>query len=278
MGLHFQAPKEWEIAGHSFRADTGRLMLVDRYRQRMQISWTRCPRKPDAKQIFDDFEARDRKDHPDCTIDRSFSLNRWAGFRRGIKGSLLTRAGLYDSANGRWIDVAIPWTEGFDEETEQTLLGKLKTSNMHDERQRWRAFNVDVESPPQWYLSAGEIKPADVSLTFEKDHARVTIHKLGLADMWFNGDTLGFLRKQAEKNRGAYAETEDGRHPGGVFNGRERMFHPGWLWGKRLIVHGHAWLCPPSNALFHISVTSFPGQAVTGEEFTVRCCDAVGKG
>jgi hypothetical protein len=273
LGMHLSVPADWEIAGHSVLAKNGKLMLVDRYVHRMQISWIRCTRKPDIRRLFDDFESRDRKEHPQCTIDRGFSMNRWAGYRRMTDSAVLTRAGLFDAANARWIDVAIPWHGVLNEELEHALLSAFRVSDLNALSQRWRAFNVDVESPPCWVLGAAEIRPGDVQLTFNKKNVAFSVHKVGMAGTWFSGDIIGFLRTQAGPLRGAYSEQGRGPHAGGIFDGRERRFHPGWLWGKRLVCHAHAWHCAASNAVYHLSTIRCSRQAGLHEDFRVRCCD-----
>lgn len=60
MGLAFEAPADFAAVRHDLRREAGRLVLVDRRRQRLQLTWSTLPdgKKPDPEALARDWRAR----------------------------------------------------------------------------------------------------------------------------------------------------------------------------------------------------------------------------
>ena len=57
LGLSFEVPKEWEIVRHSTSTERGRLVLVDRRRQRLEVCWSECKKEPDLERLVEEFRG-----------------------------------------------------------------------------------------------------------------------------------------------------------------------------------------------------------------------------
>ncbi len=275
LGMRFCVPPDWEIVRHSPSGKSGSLVFVDRRRQRMQLSWTECPSRPDTVRIFEDFRARDRAEVPDCTLGEIFKRKQWKGYRRGSDGNVLTRCGLYDRKNCRWVDLVLLWGSQPDEKLEAQILDSFCTHCPVLRPMRWQAFRLDMESPPLWELETAEVKPGRVSMAFRHKTARASVTRLGAPDAWFDGHVENFLRRQVGDVEGRFGiRTKEG-HEACTFVGKERHFHLRWLVGRRHVRSDVAWHCPQCHAVFQV-MTMAPGKVtVKPEDFTVNCC---GKG
>ncbi len=212
MGMRFRTPSDWEIVSHSTRLARGRLVLIDRRRQRLQLSWAHCDSRPDLKRAISDYRDRDRQDDPDCTFANLAGQAGWRGFARSGESDDLTRAGRYLHKRNLWVEMTIAWPAGRDANVERRVLDSFKTvaapsptvieaddveamSPTH-----WRVFGLDIVAPAGWALTAATVKPADVAIEFAAawdPYRTATVRRLGMIDSWFKGDARGFLQKQA---------------------------------------------------------------------------------
>lgn len=206
MGFRLETPGEWEILRHAIRREQGRLVFVDRRRQRLQLSWARMNR-PDVSQVMTDYRNRDREENPDVRFEPIHSLNGWTGFHR--KG--LTRLALYEPARRLMIEMTIEWpgerdasietglTETFEALDEPPPIEPPDTEDeIAFEPSRWRAFGLDVTAPAGWSLTRTDIRPADTTLFFDDlNHSsrRAQVRRAGMIDAWFDGSLERFVRR-----------------------------------------------------------------------------------
>jgi hypothetical protein len=274
LGLHAEVPDDWEIVKHSTKFGRGTLVFVDRRRQRMQLSWAACATPPDAERIFDDFRARDRQEHPGCDVGDSFRLLRWTGYRRNTGGRALTRAGCYDRQYRRWIDVALPWPHGYEANVERAVLESFRTVKSDGGDLMLDAFDLAVTVPAGWRLAGAAVAPTRVTFTLTRGETAVMVRRIAMPEAWFDGQADQFLRRQAAPIGGSCALTRVAGHEAATFEGRERVVHPRWLWGKRKERRDLAWECPGDHAVYHVVVTRYPRDSVEPADFAVRCCRA----
>ncbi len=275
LGMSMWIPDEWEIVRHSVREERGQLSFVDRRKQRLQVAWSACSRRPDTKWVFDDFRARDKHRTPDCEIDENFQFEKWTGYHRTAEGQTLTRAGMYDHKFKRWIDVAIPWNDSLDEDFEKELLHNFRTVGPDKGRNRIDAFDIHLDTPESWVLSKAEVGPAETVFTFDSGRGEVKVRRRAMPEAWFDGHLEHLLqRSTAGKWRGSYSFRSSRLHETCAFEGREKQFSPRWFVQRRTLREDRAWLCPESNAIFQVT-SQFPRkEPLSPEEVNVHCCKA----
>jgi hypothetical protein len=278
LGIGFWVPPDWEIVRHSPNRRAGSLVFVDRRKQRMQLSWTDCPREPDAEQVFRDLRSRDLEQVPDCALGERFTRGRWLCYRRAGEGKVLTRAGFYDKKRRRWLDLVLPWPDGHDEVLEKAILDSFRPGRPSAKGMRWRAFNLDVQAPKGWELTTAEVKPARVSMDFENRGARATVTRIGVPEAWFDGHLENFLRRRVGETKGSFSIGMRGSHEACAFAGKERQFRPRWLVGKRYVRREVAWHCPKTHAVFAVMTAAPRKVHIAPEAFAVKCCQAVRNG
>lgn len=252
LDLSLTVPADWEIVRHCCRASAGRLVWVDRYEQRLLLSWAACPQPPDAVRLFADYQARDA-----VTEAATLGVNGWHGYRT----KNLTRAGCHDPHHGRWIEMTIT-APG-----QETALLESFAIAPPGERRVWRAFGVHLELPAAWTVTAADIQPGATTLTFQQGRHEMRLRRLGMVESWFDGDVEKFLRRQIA---GEYRAASHPVHPAGQMASREtgRRWEQ-WL-GRLRARHDMAWHCPVSQAVFHLTTL---GCALL-EEIAVHCCEA----
>jgi hypothetical protein len=271
FGLRFVVPAEWEIVKHSVNEKTGYLMLVDRHRQRLQVSWTACETQPDVGRIFDDFRSRDKSRDPMAEFSEQFKSNKWTGYCCSVKGASFTRVGMYDKKCGRWIDLALPWPAGRDEDEENGVLDSFHSSDITKGTVRWRAFGLDCEVASAFRLTQADVKPARARLLFEKGKTQAAFTRVGMSETWFDGHLENFLRREVGDMKGEYAFRPSGKHEACVFTGQEKRFHFRWLAGNRHVRRDLAWHCPSQHAVFDVMTKGSPKNGAVPDDFVVHC-------
>ena len=270
LGMRLVVPAGWEILRHSVRSQKGRLVLMDRRRQRLQLSWVRMPTAPALDRAMADYRSRDLEEKADRTFSPLPSVGRWRGFRRHDERAVLTRAGQYDARLERWVEMAVEWPEGLDAELEERILRGFGVEGEADGR-RWRAFGLNVRTPPRWVLETADAKPADVTFTFREGRRAASIRRIGATEVWYEGNLEGFLRKEAAGMKVKVSAPKHNRHPACLGESRQTRSRLGeWLGLGRLQLD-LVWLCPVAHAMFHVT-THARGAAVLPKQFVVRCC------
>jgi len=272
LGMQIHVPADWEIVRHSVNQHAGSLIMVDRRRQRMQLSWTECASPPDEKRIFEDFRSRDLKENPGCKLEDVFQCGPFTCYRRITGPFVVTRAGMYDRRWRRWVDVAIPWPEGREEALEGRILESFRTAQRDAKTMRWRAFRLDFLLPSQWRLCAADVRPGRVTMSFEHDGITAAVTRVGAVDGWFDGHLDHYLKKQVDNAVGTYTISKRGQHEACVFTGKERRFHPRWLMGRRRVRSDIAWHCPDSKALYQVMIMGRAGADMLVDMVQVNCC------
>jgi hypothetical protein len=197
LGMRLSVPDDWEVVRHGIHARKGRLVFVDRRRQRLVLSWVTTDRPPEVARLLEDYRNRDLEEDSDRRFTDLPPTAGWRGIRRkGAEG--LTRATRYEALDQRWIEMTIPWPQQYDRDLERKLLEGFSMVRGEQAR-RWRAFRVDVRTPPGWELTGTTVKPADVMLQFRHGRADSMVRRRGLAEGWYDGDLGRYLHQEIQQ-------------------------------------------------------------------------------
>ncbi len=272
LDMRMEVPEDWEIVRHSVRRRQGRLVLVDRRQQRMQVSWVDVAKRPDLERVISDYKARDKAEDAKTTFRGISCQGNWRGFRRIRGETALTRVGWHHEKSGRWIELSIFWPTGVEEALETGILKGFEPSGSEEKTTRVQAFGIALETDQGWTLSEAEVKPAAVKLTLRRGAEEATVRRLGMVESWFKGDLEGFLKHEMG------GEETDLRKV--IWNGHEAHRGEGRLkgsWmsgvlglrGKRSDL---AWVCPQVHSLFQVTIAGRGSERTAPEAMNVRCC------
>ena len=205
MGMRMLTPADWEILRHGLGREKGRLVFVDRRRQRLQVSWARMDR-PDLSRAMSDYQHLDRQQEEIRHFHAIGDLHDWTGFhRRG-----LTRLARWDADRRLTIEMAIAWPGQRDAAVESAIAEEFSIGLPPPPRElakdekppahpsRWRAFGLDATAPAGWTLSGADVRPADTTFRFHDLHdptRRVHVRRVGMVAAWFDGSLEAFVRK-----------------------------------------------------------------------------------
>ncbi len=271
MGLRFEVPRHWEVLQHGSDPTRGRLILVDRRRQRMQLSWAKLDSRPDLEQAMADHRSRDMTEDADVELSEMLRPHGWIGYTRFSEQGALTRLTRYEQELAYWVDLVISHPGRHDPALDEGLAGGFDAPGP-DEPVHWRAFGLDVRTSPEWKLSGTTINAGDATLRFaEKDGlSEVAVRRLGMIDAWFLGDVQQWLRHHI----GVMVEAEFttvrmGNESAVKATSRE----PGTRWrrmlGKLRVRRDAAWACDTSKSLVCVTTWSPDAEPVEPHEFEV---------
>lgn len=277
LGMRLRVPRRWEIVRHSVRPERGRLTLVDRRHQRLQLSWAALERPPDFRRTFSDYRAREQeKDERRRFVDLPARAG-WRGFRRTGPGEALSRAGRYLKELGRWVEIVLVWPDGVEPSLERRVLESFEAEVLNGKPIRWRAFGLDVKTPAGWTLVDATVKPADSQLAFREGRRSGDVRRLGAADAWFDGNLSQWIQKEAGSEQTSLSPAHVRGHDACLAEGfDERGLLPRLRWGRdrRLDL---VWHCPNRQALFQVTTRGPAKSLVRPDAFVVRCCDSGGE-
>ncbi len=273
MGMRWRVPRDWEVLHHSTDPVRGRLILVDRRRQRMQLSWARLDSRPDIEQAIADHRSRDMTEDPEVEMTDLLRPHGWLGYTRFAEKGALSRFTRYEPALEYWIDLIVSHPARHDPNLDEALAAGFEARTPGPDRpQHWRAFGLDVQTPPEWKLSSTAVNAGDVTLRFaEKDGpSEVVVRRLGMIDAWFLGDVQQWLRHHI----GVMVEAEfttvrRGNESAVKATSRE----PGTRWrrilGKLRIRRDMAWVCDTAKSLICVTTWSPDAEPVGPHEFEI---------
>jgi hypothetical protein len=282
-GMRFPTPDRWEVCRHSVSCRNGSLVLADRRRQRLELTWRDCPREPDLAHGCRDLRDRFRAEDGEDRCRPLPAVRGWTGFvRRTHADSGVAYAMRWDPASGRIFQANVVLRDDdpipHDRMTESILAG-FRDSGFVDRSVRWKAFGIDCRPPSGWTLASTRVIPMDVTFRFRRDaeggHApdagEAAVQRLGMADTWFNGDARAYLRCAAAGSRFTFVETSLGGHRA-VAAAAPHKTRP-WqrITGHRRERRELLWQCERVNSVFRITAVGSAKRDVTPEDFSARC-------
>ncbi len=272
LGMRLTVPAEWDIVRHAVSPQNGSLSLVDRRRQRLQLSWRELQRSPDVSRMIQDYKSRDAEQRPNAKVRELPEVNGWRALRRTNDENSLTRALRYEPECKRLIELALPWPLGVEEEIEELVLETFEVDvPAGDAPTDWRAFGLDVSAPVGWRLKSVKAQAGQTKLTFESEGKQAVLRRLSAAELWYNGQPDAWLEKDLSaapdriemfRHRGHQACLGQSLEPTTRFEkilGRARQ--------RRDLV----WHCPVDHALYQITTLSPEKDPVEPAAFTIRC-------
>lgn len=207
MGLHLSVPAHWELRRHGLLPDTGALVWVDRYAQRLELRWQRLAKEPDLTRMLQfRREELKREDDKRTLSELPSGLRPWQGVLYGMEPRLC-HALHYDTRHQVLLQLTFSLT-GSREEINQQLREILSTVEVAEPPKaatHWRAFGLDVRVPAAWTLDQAKVLPMDARLTFSCPARRrwtrlkpqVEVRRLGMVREWFDGDLSAFARSRS---------------------------------------------------------------------------------
>jgi hypothetical protein len=284
MGLRLKVPDDWQVVRHGLSPELGSLVLVDRRRQRLTVSWTQCQSRPDLEQLLRDYRERVLADAQSAELGVLRLAQHWRILKQTQPGAaqMITRGVCFDSKTSRLVEALI--VTYADEPDEQGLVARLLAEiaivARGDENTRWRIFDIDIDTPPDFRLTKTNVKPADVTLTFRRVDAdgskptrqEASVRRLGMARAWHTGSLEQLILRHAPKARFSSFERVEQR-------GHQALLAAGTEPGPRLkralsLLRGQqvlAWHCRPENAIYELGTLSPQGRPLSPADFTVRC-------
>jgi hypothetical protein len=278
LALGFRVPADWEIVRHGIGFERGSLVFVDRVRQRLSVSWTACPRVPNLERLLSDFENQ-----PLTVGETLLTQNDHFGFRvlecKKSSGEHVTHALRFDPASNRLIELELP---GLAAREGQTLAHALLAEFSFSERDRdhsVRAFGVHAVLPAGFGLRGSRVKPADVTLEFEKpaasgerSPASLKIRRSGMARAWFDGDAARAIRVRNPALRfGDFDRLTVGSHVATAARGFARGALVKRALGMAAPYDVLFWECPEQNAVFETELR-VSRRGVGADAPRVWCC------
>lgn len=292
MGIRLRVPDDWQVVRHGLAPEAGTLTLVDRRRQRLELTWLTCKNRPDLGRLIRDYQEQARVESgtegasAESTELRSFGRG-WRGFFQPLSTSgeqgarTLCRAVRFDERTSRLIElsISIDRSTAHDGHLLAQLFQSVHVLAAGGDCRRWQAFDLDVTTPPRCRLVKTRVNPADVQLSFcttdsapGKPTAReACLRRLGMARAWYSGNLRALVERHADgavftqwreqSHQGCPALLAEGTEAGPRYR---RLF--GKLRQRRVLV----WHCPAENAIYQLTTTSPPGAPLLPQDFEVR--------
>lgn len=305
MGIELRVPPAWDILRHSVDPLKGSVSLADRRRQRLQVTWTQCRKRPDMGRMLREYEKREGKRDDEAVFDAVKAVGGWRGVhRRFTDTGVLTRVMRYDERYERLIELALTWHEDAGEDDlAAAVMAGCRFAEPATGARRWRAFGLDftlpelehVEGrrrsgePPMLLPLTVKVEPGDTLFRFAGEvHRRggkqggreagggtveVWLRRLGMAEVWYDGDPTALLRSREPKLNFGFDEFSEGG--GGGRNGVEAVsLEPGprvKRWAGRLRRRrDRVWLDEATDAVLWVTTLSPPrGTQVKPREVAV---------
>jgi hypothetical protein len=284
LGLKFCVRAEWQIVEHGVAPEGGRLVFVDRRRERLDLFWRACSCEPDIERTLEDQRAKELLAHPGTRFEPLSTVGGWKGFRRHTSsGKVVTRAGRYDAADKRWLEAVVIHPPGSPDPVELDLdvLESVTVQEPAESSTRWKAFDIDVTTPTGFRLLRAQARPADITFEFrafdlqtgESCPGWAIVHRMGMADAWYSGDAEQILvRDNPRVDFSRFLPDVAGPHAAIAAEGRAPGTPLGRLLGRSACRRAIAWHCEPTNAVYCVATTSRAKTPVMPRDFTVTCC------
>ncbi len=280
MGLRLSVPPDWQVVRHGIDPEKGRLVLVDRRRQRLQLVWTRLDAAPDLEHMLDDHRARELEHDASAEFSPMPDTPGWVGLRRELDaGGAMVRAARYDAPTRRLLEAVLTCDVNDTDDAALTrgVLGDIKAVCDPADARRFCLFDLDVAAPPHWRLSKTQVQPADVTFRFTEhdgDPPRPTrneaaIRRRGMADVWDAGDHEKLLRRQEPDAAFEFGPAQYHGAPATMGLSLEPGKRYARLMGKLRDRRDLVWSSPAENAVYQITTLSKSGRPVEPTAFEV---------
>lgn len=284
LGLRLELPRRWEVIRHGISGRKGSLALADRRRQRLQVTWTSCVKRPDVGRLLSDHRDRQKTIDADAAFVKPTLPVGWRGLERRFappadsksqnaqdETAILVRAARYDKPTDRLIEVVLDVDphDPADAALAEQVLGGLRVVGKAEDAQRLQAFGINADLSEGWRLHRTAVQPADVTLVFVPQKARrpaephhplprsVTLRRRALTDVWFRGDWRTLFQHDEPKADIAVADPAEPEEVPGHPAATATWDVPGPRYQK--IIRRHqvatslAWLCPREKAIYQMT-------------------------
>ncbi len=269
-------PPAWSISRHSVDPCEGRLVFVDRYRQRGELAWHRCPGEPDIDRSLEDCRQRLQSKQKTNTIFQPFTCIDWQGFAyQNENGEHITRALHYKAAHQRLLDLLVIEE---DQDRVQQLYRNCQSLTTAHAAVEWQAFGIHCTTPAGWRLTRAVVKPMDVLFRFvpaakgrKQSRREAWIRRLGMAHEKCNENWEEMIRNAQPQLNYRFTNFTIRGHKAVRAEADERKSVFDRLLGKARQRHELLWVCATENALFHVVTRTPKMRKAQPDQFTVHC-------
>lgn len=260
----FAVPGDWEMLRYSSNHSRGSCALVDRWQERAQVIWNRPVSKINMERMVSDSRSRE-EEGGEVTCEKLEMPEGWWGYYAGSVGNAggFTHAVKWFEEDQTLIEVHLTWPEesGREEAIERGVLEGVSVDTRSPVC-HWCAFGIDVRLPRAVRLEECTIEPGSAKLRFEGKRGRFSwdIRRIGLPEVWLKQPLARWLERQALAE-GGRAEWEDSPATAGAqaihaLCTRRRRKSPLCLLGAKTWRRDAAWMCEPTNRVFHVTLTA----------------------
>jgi len=280
LGLRFAIPEDWQIVRHAAAFEAGRLVIVDRRRERCSLIWTRCNERPDLGRLVDDARTRAGSERPPAAFQSFVGAAPWQGYVEtcGSDGSVRTSAVRWDERGKRLLELVVIDRVHDDAQSNLAVrLARAVESVAHpEEARRWRAFDVDVTTPAAYRLVRLDSRPADATFVFRRfDSVRGrparqegVVRRMGMADVWHDGDLERVARRLDPDARIDAVEAHtDGAVTLTGYEGGKRYQR---LFGTLRVQRTRLWSSPVENAIYAVTTRAPRADSLRPTDFLTR--------
>jgi len=280
--IRLSLPGDWEMLEFSRQPEEGRCLFADRHQFRLEFSWRLVEGPPDFDRMLSDYQSR-LVEQDGLEDPGRVRVESWHGLTGRQANGPVSRFGNYLATAKCVVELVFLWPETRDREEEQQILGSVTEDPPdHNDRQRWRAFGLDLNASANLPLRECKVCPAQAQMTFaEEDSPDVVEHfeRLGMLDAWFKDTIHEWLvgkvpdaAKETDTTR-KYIGTHDLALVSAVLPARLPL--PGRA-GRRY--DAAAWICPADGRLYNVAILGPAKDATTPADLPGRrlaCCPAM---
>lgn len=276
LGIHVEVPANWEIAGHGRNPDRGKLVFVDRRRQRLELTWLACRTRPDGALIMKERHLKDRAMHGAESCGAVQRKNGWFVYEWSSSGIALERRGRYFDKRSMWVEAVFSGSGADDDCDSQVVAESIAFDDHGEGRMRWRAFGIDCTTPAEVKLTRVEVRPADCTLAFSWDLGEAVLHRLKVPELWYEG---------AAEDEAAHLVDEKARRAlRPVVYQTHSAFSASWMQGgawerlirKQRFCRDIVWECKSGKTVYHLSYKLHRAEKMEQEYIRVVCCALAG--
>ncbi len=283
LGLHLAVPTEWQMVRHAVSPEAGRLVFVDRRRERLTVLYRSLRAEPDLARMLTDHRARELTLHPKSTVNELVAPLPFRGIslKRGPADHIARYVGFFE-LGARLIECIFSERSTAEHAVTQAIMDHFAVTAPPEQALRLRAFEIDVSLPEALRLVRATVRPADVTFEFEDSgtprrffgpRRRAWIRRRAMASTWQNGDLSLLLPKSAPSAHiREFGTVILGPHTATTALGVVRDPPLVRWWNGTRRHQALLWRCPDEDAVYEVHSISDAAAPLLASEFVLQCC------
>jgi len=246
-------PAHWEMLQFSTEFNRGRCAFADRYQFRAELSWSVVKGEPDYQRMLSDYTSR-MEHEKKLSGTELLKKAGWFGFSGEMNGEPTSRFGLYLKEIGCMVEFVFLWPQSRDPSLESDVLSSIHASPpAAQNRQRWRAFGLDMHLPPSAAFEGCKIQPARAEFSFShpKSGNSWQFGRYGMVKSWMKTDVETWLGKSLGSGVRSPRFSHVQRHGVDVVQA-EADFKPDGLHIRKGALTAAAWISREDGRLYQV--------------------------